>query len=425
MSDRKINFHIQKSSLRRFYNYGRQLIEQDDIDAVLEVLKSDRLTQGPYIEKFEEALGRKFGAKYVCAVSSGTAALHLTGLALGWKKGDIVITSPITFLASANCILYSGATPDFVDIDKDYYTIDVNKLEEKIKDYNNKNKKIKAVVGVDFAGQPCDWKALRYLADKYEFQLVNDNCHALGAKYYGSEKYALKYADVICHSYHPVKHITTGEGGAVLTDNNKITEKVKILRTHGNVKDFSLFTLHSSLEQGSWYYEMQYLGFNYRITDFQCTLGISQLKKLDRFVEKRRTIAKFYDHEFNNDIRFIIPNVKKNCKHSYHLYPLQINFDKLSNNVSLWRGIKGENFSRNNQIKVEFFKKLSKVGINCQVHYIPVHLQPYYRKNYGFKNGDFPIAEKFYEREISIPIYPSLSNKDLKYIANTIKSLLS
>ncbi|MCX6158532.1 MAG: UDP-4-amino-4,6-dideoxy-N-acetyl-beta-L-altrosamine transaminase [Ignavibacteriae bacterium] len=428
----------------RKYSYGKQSIDKNDIAEVVKVLKTDWLTQGPKVQEFEKNLGNKFGAKHVSAVSNGTAALHLAGLALGWKPGDVVITSPITFLASANCVLYSGATPDFVDIDEKYYTIDINKLEKKIKKYLKSRKKIKAVVAVDYAGQPCDWKGLRYLADKYEFQLVNDNCHALGAKYYGSEKYASKYADVVCQSYHPVKHITTGEGGSVLTNNKEIDERVKILRSHGMVKSNSEFRIrnyelekdneklvisnyelkhkeqrtkheepninhqspNTNHQEAPWYYEMQMLGYNYRITDFQCALGISQLNKLDTFVEKRREIANFYDEAFKNDERFIIPSEMKNTKHSYHLYPLQINFNKIKRN------------------KIQIFNELKNKGIICQVHYIPLHIQPYYRYNYGFKKGDYPIAEKFYEREISIPMYPSLNKVDLRIIVRKIKEVI-
>jgi dTDP-4-amino-4,6-dideoxygalactose transaminase len=337
--------------------------------------------------------------------------------------------------------LYSGATPDFVDIDEKYYTIDLNKLEEKIKKYADIKKRIKAVVAVDYAGQPCDWKGLRYLADKYEFQLVNDNCHALGAKYYGSEKYAVKYADAVCQSYHPVKHITTGEGGSILTNNKDIDEKVKVLRSHGMVKSNSQLGIilpwrtqrtwnyelknqkpgtrnqepRTKHQEAPWYYEMQMLGFNYRITDFQCALGISQLKKLDGFVKKRREIAKFYDNEIKNDERFIIPEEIKNEKHSYHLYPLQINFNKLSSR---------KDSGRRQDVKVQVFSELKDKGINCQVHYIPVHTQPYYRDNFGFRKGDYPIAEKFYDREISIPMYPSLTKNDLWYIVKTLKAVI-
>lgn len=385
--------------MTKFYSYGKQTIEQNDIDAVVEVLKSDWLTQGPYVKKFENALAAKFGAEYVSAVSNGTAGLHLIGLALGWRNGDIVITTPITFLASANCILYCGATPDFVDIDSVSYTMDVNKLEQKLKDYQVIGKKVKAVVAVDYAGLPCDWKKLKILAEKYSFQLVNDNCHALGAEIDGDIGYASKYADIVNMSFHPVKHVTTGEGGAVLTNNGELDEKIKTLRSHGMTKNEK----YLEKNEGPWYYEMHELGFNYRITDFQCALGVSQLKKLDYFITKRNEIADFYNQQFLNDDRFIIPAVHKNLKHAYHLYPLQIKFENLK------------------IAKKEYFEKMKKNNIGLQVHYIPVHLQPYYKKNFGFKESDFPVAESFYKREISIPIYPTLQNEDLKYIVDKIK----
>ena len=385
------------------YSYGKQNIDKKEIKAVIDVLKSDWLTQGPKVKEFEKALCDKFGSKYASAVCNGTAALHLAGLALGWKQGDIVITSPITFLASANCILYSGATPDFVDIDSISYNIDVNKLEEKIKCYTQNGKNVKAVIGVDYAGHPCDWENLKSLSKKYKFQLVNDNCHALGATYKNNEKYAVKYADAVCQSFHPVKNFTTGEGGAVLTNNKEIDKRIKILRTHGVVKNNSEFRIQNSeLKKIPWYYEMQFLGFNYRITDFQCALGISQIKKLDRFVKRRKEIAEYYNKAFDNNENFILPTVNKNSGHAYHLYPLQIKFENLK-------------FG-----KKELFEKLSSSGIKCQVHYIPVHLQPYYKNNFGFKPGDFPISEKFYERQISIPMYPSLDETDLNYISSKI-----
>lgn len=391
----------------RKYSYGKQVIGKDDIKAVVDVLKSDWLTQGPKITEFEKSLCNKFGSEYATVMNSGTAALHLAGLALGWKKGDIVITSPITFLASANCAVYAGATPDFVDIDERSYTIDVNKLESKLKYYKSKKKKVKAVVAVDFAGHPCDWKALKYLSDKYGFQLINDFCHAAGAEYENDYKYAVKYADVVCMSFHPVKHITTGEGGAVLTNNIKTDEAVKVLRTHGIVKNGLKYKTGTKEEKSSsWYYEMQMLGYNYRITDFQCALGISQLKKLDGFIKSRREIAKYYDKAFLNSENVIFPSVATYAKHAYHLYPLQVKFDKVK--IS----------------KREFFRKLSASGINCQVHYIPVHLQPFYKKNFGFKKDDFPVSEKFYEREITIPLNPSLKKDDLSYISKEILKLL-
>ena len=379
-------------------SYGKQFIDQSDIDAVVKVLKGDWLTQGPIVQKFENDLKSYFGAKYCCAVSNGTAALHLTGLALGWKPGDIVITSPITFLASANCIVYAGATPDFVDIDPLTYIIDPNLVEDKVKTYQSQGKKIKAVIGVDYAGHPCDWKALREIADKYDLQLVNDNCHAMGASYFDDKQYAVKYADVITQSYHPVKHITTGEGGAILTNDPLIDEKIRRLSTHGMTKDSNVLENND----GPWYYEMHEVGYNYRITDFQCALGSSQLKKLDLFVEKRRVIATNYDQMFADIDTFTIPKSRNLMDHAYHLYPLQINFEEL------------------NLTKSEFFEKMGKVRINLQVHYIPVHLQPFYKKRYGFNVGDYPLAEKFYDRAVSIPIYPSLTDAAVEKVVENI-----
>ena len=385
------------------YKYSTQYIDQEDIDSIIAVLRSDGLTQGPVIEEFEQALRKELIADYASAVSSGTAALHLAGLSLGWKQGDLVITTPLTFLSSANCIVYTGATPDFVDIDPITYTINPNMVEEKVKRYWQKGEKVKAVVAVDYAGHPCDWAALRTIADRYDLQLVNDNCHALGAKYRGDKGYAVKYAEVSTLSFHPVKHITTGEGGVTLTNDAKTDEKVRLLRTHGVTRDPEVM----GAIDGPWYYEMIDLGYNYRITDIQCALGISQLRKLDMFVMRRREIAKLYDEAFTDDPFSIIPTVSEEVEHAYHLYPLQVKFDEVSLSMP------------------ELFEKMSKKGIQLQVHYIPVHLQPYYRKNYGFKKGDFPIAEEFYTREISLPIYYSLSNDDVRFIVDSLKASIN
>ncbi len=386
----------------KIYSYGKQTIDQNDIDAVIGALQSDWMTQGPTVQKFENALNEKFGSKFATVVANGTAGLHLIALGLGWKKEDIIITTPITFLASANCAVYVGAKVDFADIDSSSYTIDPQKLEEKIKLYSSQNKKIKAVVAVDYAGHPCDWDALKSLKEKYGFQLVNDFCHALGAEYNNDISYAVKYADAVNLSFHPVKHITTGEGGAVLTNDETLDKKIKILRTHGMTKDETILEKND----GPWYYEMHEPGFNYRITDLQCALGITQLSKLDSFLIRRRQIAAYYDKAFAGIDELIFPHVSENSKHAYHLYPLQIRFDTLK--IS----------------KKEFFQKMKERNIFLQVHYVPVHLQPFYKNNFGFKAGDFPEAEIFYEREFSIPMYPTLLDEDIEYISKTIIELV-
>ena len=315
----------------------------------------------------------------------------MVGLALGWKKGDIVLTSTLTFLASANCIIYSGATPKLIDINETNYNIDVNKLEKKL---NKISKKVVAIVATDYAGHPCEWAKLKKIAEKYKIKLINDNCHAMGSKINNNRKYALKYADIVTQSFHPVKHVTTGEGGAILSNDKKIIEKAKILRSHGVIKKKSF---------DPWFYEMQKLGYNYRLSDLQCALGTSQFKKINKFIKKRRKIADIYNKSFANDSRFKIPKVEKNYTHSYHLYPLQIKFNNLKIN------------------KKTLFKKMIKKKINLQVHYIPLHLQPYYKKNFNFKAGDFPNAEKFYKQEVSLPIYYSLKKKEINKVIKNIK----
>ncbi len=391
-----------QSPTTKVFSYGKQTIDDSDLRSVAKTLKSDWLTQGPTVTEFEKKLNEKFGGTFASAVANGTAGLHLIALASGWKKGDIIITSPITFLASANCAVYAGASVNFADINEKSYTLDPGKLEEKLKKYSAENKKVRAVVAVDYAGHPCDWDSLKKLQKKYGFQLVNDFCHAPGAEYNNDTLYSVKYADAVNLSFHPVKHFTTGEGGAVLSNDAVFDAKIKTLRTHGMTKDPALLEKND----GPWYYEMHETGFNYRITDFQCALGISQLKKLDKFLKKRREIAKYYDAYFGKDDRFIIPAVDSKCRHAYHLYPLQIKFDEL--NIS----------------KKEFFEKMKQKHILLQVHYVPVHLQPFYKNNFGFSEGDFPVAEKFYEREFSIPMYPLLTKEDLKYITKTFTEIL-
>jgi dTDP-4-amino-4,6-dideoxygalactose transaminase len=373
--------------------YGKHFIDQEDINFVTKSLKSNYITQGPNINLFEKKLKKKFNAKSVAVVSSGTAALHLAGMALGWKSKDIILTTPITFVATANAVLYAGAQLDFVDIETNSLNMDLDQLENKIKKLKNYNKKVTSVVMVDYAGNPCSWSDIKYLSNKFEFTVINDNCHAIGSRYKNSISYAVKYADVVTHSYHAVKNMTTGEGGAVLSLNKKIIDKIKILRTHG-LKYFD----HKKNKS---FYDMRLLGYNYRLTDFQAALGISQLNKLDKFIKRRQEIAKIYDEAFKNNEKLIIPPVSKYATHSYHLYPLQIIFDK----IKIF-------------YKKKFFEKMKKKNIILQSHYMPIYSHTFYKKKFYKKN--FPVSEKFYKNEVSMPIYYSLKNHEVAKIIKLI-----
>tara|TARA_B100001059_G_C17835729_1_gene587968 strand:- start:890 stop:2023 length:1134 start_codon:yes stop_codon:yes gene_type:complete len=375
-------------------NYGKQTIDTSDIKTVTKILKSNFLTQGPMIELFQNKIQNFFGSKYCTVVSNGTAGLYLAGKALKWKKGDKIITSPITFIASANAIVLSGAQPILVDIDAKTYNLDPNKVEDKIK---KSKKNIKAVIGVDYAGYPCDWESLKYLSNKYNFRLINDNCHALGAKIKNDRKYAPNYADVVVQSYHPVKNITTGEGGAILTNDPVLNKKFLELRNHSMIKKKSFLP---------WEYRVYQPGLNFRLTDIQCALGISQIAKLSNFTDKRNTISKIYSSSFKNNSNLKIPAVEKNYYHAFHLYPLLINFKKTKIN------------------KKSFFLAMRRRGINLQVHYVPLHYQPLFRKICRMKKGDLPISEDFYNKEVSFPIYPTLSLTNIKKIIKDTLSLI-
>ena len=387
-----------KIIIKKTINYSEQSIDKKDVRSVEKVLFSKSISQGPVTAKFENKLKNYFGAKYVNCLSSGTAALHLIGKALKWKKGDKIITTPNTFVATANAICYSGADPLFVDIDQKSYNLDLNKLESKIKKTNKYKKKIKAIIAVDYAGNPCDWPNLRYIGNKYNLSLINDNCHALGSKIDNNSKYAIKYADIISQSFQTLKNITTGEGGAVITNNFDIYKKINVLRTHGLIKDLN--------SKKFWDSEMNELGFNYRITDFQSALGISQLTKINTFIKKRRIIARVYDKFFSSYGDLIFPHVKKNIFHAYHLYPLLVNFKKIK--------IK----------KLELLNYFLKNKFRLQVHYKPIHLYKFYKKKYSYRFGDFPVAEKFYENEISLPVHPNLKINEQFYFLYLFKKFL-
>lgn len=374
-------------------SYGHQYITDDDIQAVVETLKSDYLTQGPKISEFEKKFAEYCGCKYACMVSNGTAALHLCAMALGIQPGDKVITTPITFVASANGFRYCGADIVFCDIDPDTYLLDLDKLEDILK--ASPKGTYKAVVPVDFAGYPIDGERLRHLADEYGFAIVEDACHAPGGAYIDSKGYANrvgngKYADLTAFSFHPVKHIATGEGGAVTTNSKELFEKVSLYRTHGVTKDSSRLTKND----GGWYYEMQELGYNYRITEFQAALGISQLKRLDWSIARRHEIAKKYDEAFTGtNIR--IPFRASNIKHAFHLYIIQVERRK------------------------ELYDYLHENKIFAQVLYIPAHTMPYY-KQFGWKKGDMPVAEDYYTKCLALPMFPTLTEEQQDWIIEKV-----
>lgn len=369
--------------------YGKHCIDNDDIHAVLEVLRSDWLTTGPKIEEFEVAFAQKVGARYAVAVSNGTAALHCAMFALGIVTGDEVIVPPMTFAATANCILYQGGVPVFSDVKPDTLLIDPDQAKTKI------TPKTRAIIGVDYAGHPCDWDALRDIADSHDLWLVADGCHALGAEYKGRKVGGL--ADLTVFSFHPVKHITTGEGGMITTNNEDFARRMRIFRNHGITTD------HREREaQGSWIYEMVDLGYNYRITDFQCALGMSQLKKLPAWVERRQNIASQYDAAFT-EIEVITPlTVKKNVRHAYHLYVVRVGINE------------------GGRTRPAIYKALHEYGIGVNVHYIPVHLHPFYRTKFRMGPGLCPIAEAAYEQILSLPMYPAMSDAEVSQVIEII-----
>ena len=381
-------------------NYGKQTIEDDDINEVIKVLKSNQLTSGPFVNEFENAISNKFDSTYCSVVSNGTAALHLTGLVLNWNEKDIVITTALTFIASINSILYCGARPDVVDIDLNTYCINIDKLESKIKNYSNNGKKVRAVIAVDFAGHPCQWEDLYALSKKYDFNLVNDNCHAIGAKYKGNIGYATKYANLVTHSYHPVKNITTGEGGSVLTNNKDYYNKIQLLRSH------SINRSASSQSNKNWFYDINSVGYNYRLTDMQCALGINQLKKLDQFISTRNKIANKYLRSFEDDKKFILPIISSEVSHAFHLFILRIDFNlaKLD--------------------KENFFIKVKERGINLQVHYIPIYKHKYLSEKYKFEESEFENLNLYYQQAVSLPIYPTLTDEQQEYVIKNIKELI-
>lgn len=377
----------------KVYAYGKQSISQDDIDAVLGVLKSDFLTQGPELRRFEDAICEYTGSKYCVAVSSATAALHLSMMALGVGQGDEVITTPNTFVASANCVRYVGGDVKFADIDPKTANISAEEIEKSI------TERTRAIIPVHFAGQSCDMEAIHRIAAEKGIFIVEDAAHAIGSDYKNTKVGSCKYSDITVFSFHPVKTIATGEGGALTTNDKDLYEKLLLFRGHGIVRSQEIAEKH-----GLWYYEMRDLGFNYRMTELQAALGVSQLKKLDQIKEKRRHIVSLY-RDLLCDLRIGFLEERNYSNACFHLCPVLIDFEKLGIN------------------KIKFVRDLFKAGIHSQIHYIPVHLHPYYR-NLGLAEGDYPEVERYYSKTISLPLYYDLSDDDIHCIVNKFREIM-
>ena len=381
--------------------YGRQDISQQDIDAVVEVLHSDWLTQGKAINHFEQAVADYCGVKYAIAVSSATAALHIACLAIGLGEQDYLWTSPNTFVASANCGLYCGAKVDFVDIDPFTYNLSIDELTQKLNGADQQGCLPKVLVPVHFAGQSCDMEKIAALSQQYGFHILEDASHAIGGKYQGKAIGCCEFSDLAVFSFHPVKIITTGEGGMVLTNREDLYEKLIRLRSHGITRNPDLMQAGS---HGAWYYQQLELGFNYRMTDLQAALGVSQMKRLDEFVARRQFLAERYNNLLK-DLPITLPDQHPDTESSWHLYVICLHLDKIS------------------KTHRQVFDDLRQVGIGVNLHYIPVHTQPYYQ-NLGFKWGDFPRAEGYYKNAISIPLYYGLSDQEQDLVIAGLQEIL-
>ena len=374
-------------------SYGKQSIDSNDINSVVKSLKGNFLTQGPLVKNFEKNLSKKLKCKFATVVSNASAALIISGKIFNWKSGDLIAVSPLTFISSVNSIEHCLAKPLFIDISLDDYCMDPKLLEKEL--IKDKKKKIKAAIITDYGGQPANWNEFYKLKKKYNIKLINDNCHSIGSSINNDKGYATKFADIATLSFHPVKAITTGEGGALLTNNKKIYEKANLLREHGIIRDA---TAH-------WRYKVNVLGYNFRLPDINCALGISQLKKINKFISARKKISKFYNKLFSDESKFIVPKKIKNTENSFHLYPLLVNFNKIKDTKK--------------KIIIKFLKK----KIKLQVHYIPINTQPYYKKKYKNDLKKFKNTNFFYERCISLPIYYDLNNIQLRYIAKVCKKI--
>ena len=382
--------------------YGRQDINQQDIDAVVEVLHSEWLTQGKATDIFEQAVADYCGVKYAIAVSSATAALHIACLAIGLGNQDYLWTSPNTFVASANCGLYCGANVDFVDIDPHTYNLSIDELTHKLNRADRQGCLPKVLVPVHFGGQSCEMEKISALSQQYRFQVIEDASHAIGGRYQGKAIGCCEFSDLAVFSFHPVKIITTGEGGMVLTNREDLYEKLIRLRSHGITRDSNLMQGES---HGAWYYQQLELGFNYRMTDIQAALGASQIKRLDEFVDRRRFLAQRYNHLLQN-LPLTLPHQHPDTESSWHLYVIRLHLDKIS------------------KTHRQVFEELRQVGIGVNLHYIPVHTQPYYQ-NLGFQWGDFPKSETYYADAISIPLYYGLSEEDQNRVVDNLRVILT
>jgi len=382
--------------------YGRQDITEEDIDAVVDVLKSDFLTQGPLVPQFEEVVRLHVGADYAVAVNSATSALHIACLALGLGPGDWLWTSPITFVASANCGLYCGANVDFVDIDPRTYNISPSTLKEKLLAAEKEGKLPKVLVTVHLCGQSCDMESIYGLCQKYNLKIIEDASHAIGGKYKDQYIGNCRYSDVTIFSFHPVKIITTGEGGMALTNSDQLAEKMALLRSHGITREERLMT---KAPDGPWYYQQIGLGFNYRMTDIQAALGISQMSRLSQFVLRRHSLAKRY-RELLAVLPLTLPYQDEDTFSSFHLYPILLKLDLI------------------NKTRLDVFNELRFMGIGVNLHYIPVYRQPYYKK-FGFRLSDYPNSENYYQKSISIPIFNAMSYEDQDFVVNSLAEILT
>jgi len=381
--------------------YGRQSISEEDIRAVVDVLKSDFLTQGRAVPKFEKAICEYTGSKYAIAVNSCTSALHIACLALGLGDGDILWTTPTTFVGSANCGLYCGAQVDFVDIDPVTWNLSIKKLKEKLIQAKNKDCLPKILVAVHLCGLPCDMEAIAILSKEYDFSVIEDAAHAIGGRYKNEPVGSCRYSDITTFSFHPVKTITTGEGGMAVTNNQELSNKMELLRSHGITRDTSLMT-HKP--DGPWYYQQVALGFNYRLTDIQAALGYSQLLRLDGFVKRRHEIARQYNGLLK-DLPLRLPNSMSEKYSGLHLYVVRIQRDKIKSSHK------------------EVFEALRSKGIGVNLHYIPVHTHPYYQEM-GFSVGDFPESEAYYQEALSLPIFPDLTDEMQQIVVDAIREAL-